>query len=436
MNSSASTRRPVVITGIGVISPIGTEVDKFWTNLSQGVSGVVRIPPDDPNHRAGEIGGLVANFTDETAKKEFLRAHRKSIKVMCREIQLGVASAAKAMEHSGLDLDAIDHQRLGIDFGANLMLSPPSVLKDACWACVGEAGEVHASPWGALGLQNMEPLWLLKYLPNMPACHIGIHADARGPNNSITLDEASGNLALGEAYRVIDRNHADIMIAGTTGTRLHPVQALHSQMWHTLADTPEDPALRCRPFDANRTGQVVGEGACSFILEEESHARSRGANILATVIGAGASCVGKRDGSVDLRQAMVNAIRAAFRDAGVAPDQIGHINANASGEPEADAAEAQAILETFGDAAAKVPVTAIKSFVGNAGSGCGTIELAASICGLAHGVIPHTLNFATPDPKCPLDVVHGEPRAAQNKVFLKISCTSLGQASALVVKCD
>src|SRR5690606_389251 len=162
-----------------------------------------------------------------------------------------------------------------------------------------------------------------RYLPNMPACHIGISNDARGPSNSITLDEASGNLALGEAFRIIVRDRADIMIAGTTGTRLHAVKTIHAALWDELAASDQPPESWCRPFDRDRNGQVVAEGACSFILEEESHAQSRGATILGTVLGAGSSCVIDRAGKPDPRQALTNAMRAALRDAGIEPDQVG-----------------------------------------------------------------------------------------------------------------
>src|SRR5690606_9693160 len=147
------------------------------------------------------------------------------------------------------DIDRIDHSRLGVEFGANQMLSPPYVLKDGCFNCVDETDDkFHFERWGDDGLGRMEPLWLLKYLPNMPACHIGIFADAQGPNNSLTQAEASGNLVLGEAMRIIGRGNADIMIAGTTGVRIHAVKALHAALWDTLAAGPEDPARRSRPF--------------------------------------------------------------------------------------------------------------------------------------------------------------------------------------------
>lgn len=435
MSTSQQNKRRVVITGMGIVSPIGIGVDPFWESLAAGKSGIAKVDLLSSIAAPDSFAGEVKDFTDSTAKKIYLKQQRKSIKIMCREIQMGVASASLALENSVLNLDETNHDRLGVGFGANLMFSPPEVLRDGCWACVDEGDaerHFHAERWGSKGLPNMEPLWLLKYLPNMPACHIGIFADARGPNNSITQDEASGNLVLGEASRNIMRDRADVMIAGTTGTRVHPVKSVHAFMWDELATSPEEPERRCRPFDLNRGGQVVGEGACSFILEEESHAQRRGATILGAVLGTGSSCVLDRQGRPSVRQALVNAIRAALHDAGLQPQDIGHINANGLGSKLGDVEEARAIQEIFGEDARKLPVTALKSYFGNAGSGCGTLELAGSLVGLLHGVVPATLNFETPDPECPLNVVHGEPLEVSNHVVLKLNVTRMGQASALV----
>ena len=437
MSNRQESPRNVVITGVGILSPIGIGRESFWENLSAGRSGISQIELMSYSAAPNNVGGEVGDFTEKAARKSYLKPQRKSIKVMCREIQLGVASASLALEDSQLDLDQVDHERLGVGFGANLMFSPPEVLKDACWSCTEENGDginFAYNQWGSIGLESMEPLWLLRYLPNMPACHIGIHADARGPNNSITLDEASGNLAMGEAFRMILRGRTDVMIAGTTGTRLHPVKTMHAALWDELADSSDPPERWSRPFDLNRSGQVLAEGACSFIFEDESHAENRGANIMATVLGIGSSCVIDSQGKPQLKDAMVNAMRAAIRDAGLQPEEIGHVNANGLGSRVADVEEALAIREVFASNADPVPVTALKSLLGNSGSGCGTLELAGSILGLAQGVVPATLNYDTPDPECPLNVVHAEPLSTTNKVVLNVNVTRMGQASALIAR--
>lgn len=433
MSKSHNLGRRVVITGLGVVSPIGIGADQFWDSLSAGRSGIARIQLFSESGIPHHIGGEIQGFNDKTAK-DYIK-QKKSIKVMCREIQLGVASASLALDHAGIAEGQIDPERLGVDFGANLMLSPPSILADACFTCSDpETHQFRYPAWGTEGLRSMQPLWLLQYLPNMPACHIGIAADARGPNNSITMAEASGNMAVGEAFRIISRGNADVMITGTTGTTLHPVKSMHAVLWDVLANCEGDPATAYRPFDLNRTGQVVAEGACTLILEEESHAQRRGAKILGTVLGAGSSCVLDRQGRPDNRRAMAQAMRDALRDAGLQPQDIGHINAHGLGTPEADRIESQAIQDVFGEQGSRVPVTAFKSYLGNPGSSCGTLELAGSLLGLTHGVVLPTLNYTTPDPACPLNIVAGQPLPVDNRVILKVSVTRMGQASAVVVQ--
>ncbi|MBM4076210.1 MAG: beta-ketoacyl-[acyl-carrier-protein] synthase family protein, partial [Planctomycetes bacterium] len=379
MNETDQTSRRVVITGMGIFSPIGIGIDPFWKSLSEGKSGVRRAGPGFEFFAPDCVGGIVSDFTEESAKKVFLKDQRKNLKAMCREIQLGVASASQALQNSGLDLNSINHERLGVEFGANLMLSSPEILSESCMNCVEEGKtDFQFSRWGQEGLSKMEPLWLLRYLPNMPACHISISSDARGPSNSLTLDDASGNTVLGEAMRILLRGNADMMITGGTGTTLHVIKAMHLALWRDLAVTPEAPEARCRPFDQDRAGRVVGEGACTFILEERSHAESRGAKIWAELLGTGSSCVFRQTGTSGLRPALVNAMKSALKSAGLTPDQIGHINAQGVGTREGDIEEAKAILEVFGqDLGRKVPVTAIKSLTGNSGAGAGTIELAA-----------------------------------------------------------
>lgn len=427
--------REVVITGIGIVSPIGIGVDAFWDSLAAGRSGV-RHGSLFPGFAApGGVGAEVRDFTEESARKVYLKEQRKNLKAMCREIQLGVASALLALENGAVNLDEIDHERLGVEFGANLMLSPPDVLVEACAACCeGGTADFRSSRWGQTGLTKLEPLWLLRYLPNMPACHISISADARGPSNSLTLDDASGNTVIGEARRIIQRGDADVMIVGVTGTTLHPIKTLHLALWDDLARTPEAPESRARPFDLNRSGRVVAEGSCSLILEDREHAEKRNAKIWGRVLGTGSSCVTDANQKGNYRRALANAMRSALRDAGLTPEQVGHINAHGLGTRNVDIEEARAILDVFGDdLGRRIPVTAPKSLLGNSGAGSGLLELSASIIGLSHGLIPHTLNYETPDPECPLNIVAGRPQETTKTTVMNINVTRVGQAAAAVI---
>jgi len=432
---SNSSARDVVITGIGLVSPLGIGREAFWSSLSEGRVGLKKVALASYVGTPGCIGGEVSDFNDETAKKQHLKTVRKNLKVMCREIQMGVASALQAMEDAGLEAGAVAPDRIGVDFGANLMSTPPDALLSAVMKA-SDSSSGHAvfdyDKWGGGRFDGMEPLWLLRYLPNMPGCHIGIAVDARGPNNSITHDEASGGLVIAEAANSIRRNRADVMITGVTGTRIHTVKACHSNHWDVLASGPAE--SRVRPFDNGRTGEALSEAACTLILEAREHAEARGAKILGTLLGCGASTVVSRDGHPDEAAAIYLAASAAMSRAGISPEDLGHINACASGHPRRDQYEAAGLRRLLGSHADTVPVTAIKSYMGSAGSGSGLCEVAASLLSLQHGVIPKTLNYSTPDSESPLSVVHGEHQTTTNGIFLKTSVTRMGQASAVVVK--
>jgi 3-oxoacyl-[acyl-carrier-protein] synthase II len=435
MDSERDPSRDAVITGLGIFSPIGIGIDDFWTSLAAGKSGIHHV--DMPGLASpDQVGGAVVDFTEESARKTYLKDHRKNLKAMCREIQLGVASASQALAHSGIDLKAIDHERLGVEFGANLMLSAPDILNPAVIACAeGAEKKFSFKDWAPLGIPKMEPLWLLRYLPNMPACHISIGSDARGPSNSLTLDDASGNAVLGEACRIIERGAADVMITGVTGTTLHPIKTMHLALFHDLAATPPEPERRCRPFDLHRAGRVVAEGSCTLILESRAHAEARGAKIWGRVLGTGMATAADEPDRADFRKALGHAMTAALRSANLNPADIGHINAHGIGLPDVDMFESQAILDVFGaDAGRKVPVTALKSFLGNSGAGSGLLELAGSIVGLGQGLIPFTINYDTPDPACPVNVVAKEPRSTTNRIVLNANVTRVGQASAAIVE--
>jgi 3-oxoacyl-[acyl-carrier-protein] synthase II len=430
---SESSAKRVVITGLGIVSPLGIGIEPFEAGLKAGRSGIAPISLISYSALPGSIGAEVKELTDETAKAKWLKSQRRNLKVMSRDIQLGVASAIIGLENAGINTEQLDHERIGVEFGSNQMYSPPENLMDGAFAARGNHPEFRLEEWGPNGLGKMEPLWLLRYLPNMPSCHISILADARGPSNSLTLAEASGNASIGEALRIMRRGQADVMITGATGTKTGAVKAIHAALQVPLARYDgEAPETWSRPFDATRNGQVLGEGACTIILETAEHAAARGAKIYGSILGTGSSCVLDKEGKPNTRQALVNAARAAFRDAGLTPADIGHVNALGLSTPYSDAEEAAAIHELFGARGAEIPVTAFKSYLGNSGAGSGPLEIAASLLGCAQGVVFPTLNYRTPDPACRLNVVHCSPAPLSNKVFLKLSATDFGQATALI----
>jgi 3-oxoacyl-[acyl-carrier-protein] synthase II len=355
---------------------------------------------------------------------------RKGLKVMCREIKMGVAAAQRALHDSGLPLRETDRDRVGVVFGSDYIATMPDEFVEGVRAC-SRQDKFEVSRWPTDGMSKVTPLWLLKYLPNMPACHVAIYNDLRGPNNSITVREASANLAVGEAVSTIARGHADVMLAGTTGSRIHPLRSIHTLLQEQLVTDAHDPAAACRPFDRERRGAVLGEGAASIVLEEWEFAQRRRAVPLAEVVGFGSSSVMEASGKSRRDQSLRIAAQQALRRAGLQPRQIGHVHAHGLGTYIGDREESRAIQELFGDY--PVPVVAAKGNLGNLGAASGLVELVASITAMREGHLFPARNYVTPDPDCPVSVVTDRTTRA-GKYALNLSVTPQGQASAVVVR--
>jgi 3-oxoacyl-[acyl-carrier-protein] synthase II len=420
-----------------MISPLGNDKESFWQNISTGRSGIGPIqslPPGAlPVGIAAEARNFTGRFEDFGPLEGEMKKHvRKGLKVMCRECQMGVAAAQLALYDAQLGLGKCDPDRSGVVYGSDYMLTEPDEFTSGVVDSLDEERGFHFSRWAPRGMSKMNPLWLLKYLPNMPASHIAIYNDLRGPNNSITHREAAGNLAIGEAFRVIVRSHADVMVAGATGTRIHPMKALHASMSEELASAGDDPAKAARPFDLDRRGMVLGEGAGAVVLEALHSAQKRGAAIYGEVVAAASSAVLNRNFVPHCEQALVNVMRAALREAGIAPDRIGHIHAHGLGTRGGDAEEARAIRQVFGEHADRIPVTAAKSYFGNLGAGSGVVELIASVLALRNNRLFPVLNYETPDPECRVNVVHAPLDAGSS--FLNLSVSPQGQASCAIVR--
>jgi 3-oxoacyl-[acyl-carrier-protein] synthase II len=436
MSGASDDRRRVVITGLGVISPLGSTPAALWAALAAGQSGVSTISLLPAERQPMKYAGEARQFTGEIEDFGPLAADRKKaikkgLKVMCRETRMAVAAAQLALADAGFAESVPDPEMIGVVLGSDYMLTMPEDYEAGMKKCA-DAGDFEFKRWGNDGLDQMAPLWMLKYLPNMPASHVAIYNDLRGPNNSLTMREAASNLAIGEAFRTIQRGHAHAMVAGATGTRILPMQAIHALQTEQMAVENCDPTKASRPFDKNRTGMVAGEGAGMVVLEEYATAKARGATIYAELVGLGSSNVAdeKLRGKCDV--ALAHAIRAALRDAKLSPADIGHINAHGLATKDRDADEARAIREVFGAATDKVPVAAPKSYIGNLGAGGGGVELIASVLALGAGRLPRTLNYETPDPECALNVV-ADDKTAAGRSFLNLSVTPQGQAAVLCV---
>lgn len=431
---SDPTRR-IVITGGGMVCPLGN--DSFGSDVWSTPRSLA-IRNDRPN---GDNSTLPFIARIDDFKPSAHVKPRKNIKLMSETITSAVAAASFAVDHAGIDMSAVDVTRCGVVLGSEMLYGPPEEITGLFVTAAknGTAPPSYATmPGFGDQIGDVFPLWLLKYLPNMAACHIGIAQKITGPNNSIVQGNASSLLAIAEAVSVIERGAADLMFAGGTGTLL--TESFTCNLPHAFFAQKEDfddPAQASRPFDKARSGVVAGEGAGVVILEAADAAQSRGAKPLAEIAGfSRAFHRSKESGPVETCtsvQAIEHSIQLALADANCTADEIDHVNANATSQKVVDAREALAIRNTLGD----VPVTALKSRTGHLGAGSGAIELAGSIWALQSGQVPPTLNYTTPDPDCPVNVITGDPKPLEKPYVLKLSQSTTGQVAAIVLrKCE
>jgi 3-oxoacyl-[acyl-carrier-protein] synthase II len=421
----ASSSRRVVITGIGALTPIGLDAPTYFKALLAGKSGVRAIRSFDASSLPVRIAGEIDHFD---AKAYVDKQARKGLRMMARTIQLAVACAQVALDEGKVDKSKLDPTRFGVEFGAGLIATElPEFAEAARHTANCQPGVVDMEKWGGEGLEMIQPLFMLKYLPNMPACHISILHDAQGPNNSITENDVSGLLALAEASRILTRGDADFFLVGGAESRINPISLVRQCLFESVSSRNDDPERACRPFDRARDGVVLGEGACVFVVEELEHAKKRGARVYAEVVGNGAAFDRKMSGD-----GLARAMRAALAEAGIGPEDVDHVNAHGLSTRAADVMEASALRQVFGDR--DVPVVAYKSALGNLGAGGNTTELAASVLALSEGVLPPTRNYDEPDPECPVRAHTGAPRPVQKPYVLKTSFTTMGQCAAAVVR--
>jgi 3-oxoacyl-[acyl-carrier-protein] synthase II len=421
----ALTSRRAVFTGIGVLPPIGLSPLEFWDALTNGRSGIAAISSFDASHLPVRIAGEIEGFD---AREYVDKKDRKSLKVMARTIQLAVAAAQRALADSGVDRSSLDSDRFGVEFGASLIASELGELGPAAQRTVnGHVDHVDLERWGAEGLANMPPLWMLKYLPNMLACHVAILHDARGPNNSVTESDVASLLAIGEAYRILRRDQADFFLTGSGESKLNPLSLARQCLFQDLSKRNWEPKRASRPFDLQRDGMVIGEGAGILVLEDLDHARRRGARIYAELAGFGSAFDRDRKG-----EGIAAAMRAALADAGIGPEDVDHINAHGVSSQDGDAWEARGIRLVFGSE--NPPILAVKSYIGNLGAASGSTELVASLLAFHHGLLPGTLNYEHADPRCPVQVAAGQAVRCGKPYAIKLGFTELGQCAAIVLR--
>jgi 3-oxoacyl-[acyl-carrier-protein] synthase II len=432
-------RTRVVITGIGAISPLGLSAVKTWEGLCAGRCGIRRITAFDPVKFDCQIAGEVEQYK---IQQYVPKAFRKATKLMSRDIELAVIAADEAVRDSGLITKAIDEEktnvnpeRMAINVGAGLISCDPCELAPAV-AISKTDGKFDIQKWGRDGLGLVTPLWLLKYLPNMLACHVGIIHDIQGPSNTITCAEVSGHLSIAEAAEVIARGSADMALAGGAESKVNPVLIMRQCLIkRTTNRHNNDPENACRPFDAEASGSVFGDGGGIVILESHGNAQKRGAKIYAEYagIGSGSSINHPYEHIEPDGKGITIAIEKALEQAGITAKNIDLLIPHGTGIPQDDLAEAKGIGAALGNEINRVPALPTKSMLSNTGAGSGGLDVIAAICAMREGLIPAAKNCITKAAGCNLNIV---TTAQKTKIRYTLCCgyTYGGQTAALILK--
>jgi 3-oxoacyl-[acyl-carrier-protein] synthase II len=394
--------RRVVVTGLGLVTPLGVGLEKNWEALMTGRSGIGVITRFDVSDFDTRIGGEVRDFNplDWIEKRD--------VKKMDLFIQYAIAAAEQAMRQSGLKIGSDNAERVGVVVGNGI----------GGLLTLEENHLVYLKT----GLARVTPFCIPKLLSNLAPAQIAIRYGARGINLTTTSACSSGNHAVGEAYRMIRHGYLDAAIAGGSEAALTALGVGGFIAMRALSTRNDAPAAASRPFDAERDGFVISEGAGALILEEREAALGRGANILAEVAGYGANSDAYHMTSPSPGgQGAARCMRLCLEDGELDPSEVDYINAHGTSTPQGDAAETQAIREVFGERAAKMAVSSTKSMTGHALGAAGAIESVYTVLAVERGMLPPTINYEHPDPNCDLDYVPNQPRPARIRLALNNS---------------
>ncbi|MFH1614938.1 MAG: beta-ketoacyl-[acyl-carrier-protein] synthase family protein [Planctomycetota bacterium] len=431
--------RPVVITALGAVSPLGLSFEQTWEGICTGRCGIRPITAFDAEGFDCRIAGQVPEYNIQKSIPKF---HRKAAKLMSRDIELAVLAAKDAFDNSGLVTKAaeqkevtVDPARMAINIGAGLISCDLPELGPAIARSVTQ-GRFDIRKWGADGITAITPLWLLKYLPNMLACHIGIIHDIRGPSNTITCGEASGQLAIGEAASMLARGSADVALAGGGEAKVNPIVILRQCLLkRTTSKGNNNSESACRPFDMDASGSVFGEGAAMVLLETIEHAQKRGAKIRAQIAGFGSSnSINEQYEHLEKNgKGLRIAIEKAMTEAGIESDQLDLIIPHGTAIPCDDLAEATAIQDALGKHAARIPTLPTKSMLSHTGAASGAMDVAIAAAAMERGFIPAAKNCERKAEGCNLNI-NKQARHCLIRYALCCSYTFGGQTAALVLK--
>jgi 3-oxoacyl-[acyl-carrier-protein] synthase II len=411
---AATEQRRVVVTGMGLVTPLGIGLEKNWQSLVAGQSGIRKIDRfPNVDAFASRIAGQVPDFHAE----DFIEP--KEIKKMDLFIQYSVAAASMAMEHSGFKIDPQEAENVGVIIGVGL--------------CGIDTIEATERAYLDGGPRKISPFFIPKVISNLAPGQIAIRHGAKGVNWTPTSACASGNNAIGEAFHLIRRGLQDVVIAGGAESAITPLGVGGFSAMKALSTRNDEPERASRPFDKGRDGFIIAEGSGVLILEEREKAIKRGAKIHAEVIGYGANGDAHHiTAPAPEGEGAARCMRLALKDAGVAPSDIDYINAHGTSTEYNDANETQAIKKVFGEHAFKLPVSSTKSMTGHLLGAAGAVEGVFSVLALGHGIIPPTINYENPDPDCDLDYVPNQARRADIRVALSNSF-GFGGTNACVI---
>jgi 3-oxoacyl-[acyl-carrier-protein] synthase II len=408
-------KRRVVMTGLGLITPLGTGMQKTWEAICKGTSGIDRITTFDTAEFPVQMAGEVKDFNPE----DFIE--RKEIKKMDIFIQYALGAGTMAVENAGLKITDANADRVGVIVGA------------------GIGGINTIERYHSVLLQNgqrrISPFFIPMLITNLAAGQISMRFGARGPNSCVTTACAAGTHAIGDSFKIIQRGDADAMIAGGSESAITPLTIAGFANMKALSSRNNAPQEASRPFEIERDGFVIAEGAGIVVLEELELALKRGATIYAEVIGYGMTADAYHMTAPDPEgRGVVNCMRMALRDAEIAPEAVDYINAHGTSTPYNDKHETTAIKQVFGEHAHRLPVSSTKSMTGHLLGAAGGIEAAFCALALSEGIIPPTINYEKPDPECDLDYVPNHARHADLEIVVSNSFGFGGTNACLVLK--
>ena len=407
--------RRVVVTGVGAVTPVGNTAEEFWAALIQGKSGIGPVTRFDasplPTRIAGELKGFdPLRYID-----------KKDDRKLDPFLKYAIACAAMAVEDAGLNVERVDRTRFGVLVGSGIggittLLETHKVLLEK-------------------GPDRVSPFFIPMLIINMASGLISMRFGARGPNSSVVTACATGNHAIGDAMRIIQRNDADVMIAGGSEAIILPLTFAGFCQMKAMSTRNDDPGRASRPFDAARDGFVCGEGGGLLVLESLDHALARDARIYAEVVGYGMTGDAHHMTAPDPEaDGASRAMSLALRDAGVEPTSVGYINAHGTSTLYNDKSETMAIKRVFGDHARKLAVSSTKSMTGHLLGAAGGIEAIATAFAIHHGILPPTINYETPDPDCDLDYVPNQARKQDVEIALSNAFGFGGTNATLVLR--